>query len=89
MFTEKDLIHDIQALGIESGDLLTVHTSLKAIGEIEANGKTGAEVVIDALRFCVRNGILMIPTRFWGRKSIFAPKLTISLLLLRQKALLK
>ena len=61
MFTENDLIRDIQAMGVQNDDLLTVHTSLKAIGEIECDEKTGAEVVIDALRFCVRNGILMIP----------------------------
>ena len=61
MFTEKSLICDIRALGIEEGDLLTVHTSLKSIGEIDGNGKSGAEVVIDALRACVSKGILMIP----------------------------
>lgn len=61
MFSEKDIICDIRALGIEDGDLLTVHTSLKAIGEIDGQGKSGAEVVIDALRTCVSNGILMIP----------------------------
>ena len=41
MFTENDLIYDIRALGIEEGDLLTVHTSLKAIGEIDGQGKEG------------------------------------------------
>ena len=61
MFTENDLIYDIRALGIEEGDLLTVHTSLKAIGEIDGRGKSGAETVIDALRTCVSKGILMIP----------------------------
>ena len=61
MFSEKDIICDIRALGIEDGDLLTVHTSLKAIGEIDGQGKSGAEVVIDALRACVSKGILMIP----------------------------
>ena len=61
MFTEKDLIRDIKAFGIEEDDLLTVHTSLKAIGEISCSEKSGAEVVIDALRACVPQGILMIP----------------------------
>jgi len=61
MYSENDLIRDIRALGIEDGDLLTVHTSLKAIGEIDGNGKSGAETLIDALRACVQKGILMIP----------------------------
>ena len=50
MFTENDLIYDIRALGIEEGDLLTVHTSLKAIGEIDGQGKSGAEAVISCQR---------------------------------------
>lgn len=61
MFTENDLIRDIKALGVKECDLLTVHTSLKAIGEIDSCFKSGAEVVIDALRACVSEGILMIP----------------------------
>ena len=61
MFTEKDLIRDIRALGIKDEDLITVHTSLKAIGEIDGEGKSGAETVISALRTCVSKGILMIP----------------------------
>ena len=61
MFTQKELINDIRALGIKDDDLLTVHTSLKAIGEIDGQGKSGAETVIEALRSCVSDGILMIP----------------------------
>ena len=61
MYTKNDLVCDIRALGVEDSDLLTVHTSLKAIGEIDGKGKSGAETVIDALRTCVSEGILMIP----------------------------
>ena len=66
MFTENDLIRDIRALGIKNDDLLTVHTSLKAIGEIDGNGKSGAHTVICALRACVPNGILMIPAHTYS-----------------------
>lgn len=48
MYSEKDLIRDIRALGTEDSDLLTVHTSLRAIGEIDGNGKSGAETLLDA-----------------------------------------
>lgn len=61
MFTENDLIRDIKSLGVKESDLLTVHTSLKAIGEIDSGDRSGAEVVLDALRACVKDGILMIP----------------------------
>lgn len=50
MFSEKDIACDIRALGIEDGDLLTVHTSLKAIGEMAGQGKSGAEAVISCQR---------------------------------------
>lgn len=66
MFTENDLVRDIRALGIEKDDLLTVHTSLKAIGEIDGKGKSGAHTVIDALRTCVSEGMLMIPAHTYS-----------------------
>lgn len=62
MHTQQDLVNDILKMGIKSTDLLTVHTSLKAIGKIDDSQKSSAEIVIDALRNCVSNGILMIPS---------------------------
>ena len=65
MFTEKDLIRDIRKIGVEENDLLTVHTSLKAIGEVKGE-ISGAHTVIDALRCCVSKGILMIPSHTYS-----------------------
>lgn len=61
MYTQNDLENDIRRLGVSSTDLLTVHTSLKAIGPIDDSQKSGAEVVLDALRSAVSEGLLMIP----------------------------
>lgn len=61
MYIQNDLERDIRQMGVELTDVLTVHTSLRAIGEIDDNKKSGAEVLIDALRNCVQDGILMIP----------------------------
>ena len=62
MYTQQDIENDILRIGVESKDILTVHTSLKAIGKIDDSQKSGAEVVIDALRNCVSDGILMVPS---------------------------
>ena len=61
MHTEQSLAADIRALGVTPTDLLTVHTSLKKVGTIYTSQKSGAEVLIDALRSCVSDGVLMIP----------------------------
>ncbi|MBQ4528328.1 MAG: AAC(3) family N-acetyltransferase [Clostridia bacterium] len=66
MYTQKDLEKDICQIGINHTDVLTVHTSLKAIGEISSTHKSGAEVLIDAMKNCVPNGILMIPAHTYA-----------------------
>ena len=62
MYSKSDLIRHIKALGIKSTDTVMVHTSLKSIGIIDPEGKTTAEIYIDALRECVLEGLLLIPT---------------------------
>lgn len=62
MYTQEQLIKQIEDLGITPTDLLTIHISLKSVGEIDTSEKTGAEVMIDALRYCVRDGLLLIPS---------------------------
>jgi len=61
MYTKPQLIRQIESLGIQSNDLLHIHISLKAVGPIAAENTTAAEVMIDALRRCVRDGLLLIP----------------------------
>ena len=66
MYCKADLIRHIQALGICSTDTVMVHTSLKSLGIIDPEGKTSAEVYIDALREVLRDGLLLIPTHTWA-----------------------
>ncbi len=66
MFTEQQLISQIKAMGIKEDDLLTIHISLKSIGEIDTRKKTSAEVVIDALRASVKDGLLLIPSHTYS-----------------------
>lgn len=44
-FTVKDLARDFRSLGVEAGDIIYMHSSLKSVGECEH----GADTVIDAL----------------------------------------
>ncbi len=60
MVTQASLEADLRALGIRPDALLTVHTSLKAVGPV-AGPKTGADAVLDALLHCVDRGMLLIP----------------------------
>ena len=66
IYTEKILTEQIQALGIKDTDLLTVHISLKAVGNINTAQKTGAEVFIDALKNSVPNGLLLVPSHIYS-----------------------
>ncbi len=50
--SEDSLMHDLQGLGIESGDVLWIHSSLRAIGPIQG----GADAVIDAILSTVGPG---------------------------------
>ncbi len=61
MYSVNVLTKQLKALGIEKNDLLTVHTSLKKIGDVENRG----EGIIEALRTAVKNGLLLIPAHTW------------------------
>ena len=66
MYTKQSLIADIKSLGIQPADVLTVHTSLKSIGRIDDREATGAEVLISALKSCVPDGLLVIPSHTYA-----------------------
>ena len=44
MFTKEQLKEQIRQMGIQPNDTVLIHTSMKAIGEVEG----GADTVIDA-----------------------------------------
>ena len=66
MYTENTLLEQIKALGVRETDLLTVHTSLKSVGEIQTEGKTAAETLISALKRSVEKGLLFIPAHTYS-----------------------
>lgn len=59
MIEKNDIVNAIKRLGIENGDVVLVHSSLKSMGYV--NG--GAHMVIDAfLEVLGKNGTLAMPT---------------------------
>lgn len=61
MVTKKDVFQCLETLGIKKTDKVTVHSSLKSIGEIE-NGATG---LLEAFLEYLCDGLLIIPAHTW------------------------
>lgn len=61
MYTKETLHEDIQNLHIDPRGTLLIHSSMKAVGEVEG----GAETVLDAWSEYMRDGLLIFPTHTW------------------------
>ena len=55
MHTKNSLIADIKKAGINSTGTLLIHSSMKAIGEVEG----GADTVLDAFILYMKDGLLL------------------------------
>ena len=62
MFTKEDLKLQLREMGIQPADTVLIHTSLKAVGEVEG----GADVFIDAFCEYLSEGLLVVPTHTWA-----------------------
>jgi len=73
MYTKNDIVQGLKNLGITPTDTLLVHSSMKAIGEIEG----GADTVLDAFLDYMKDGLLIFPTHTWAQMNdeydIFRP----------------
>ena len=56
IWTKEQLLNQLNSLPCKKGKIVTVHTSLKAVGEIEGGGET---------HFTRDGGLLCIPTHTW------------------------
>lgn len=65
MYRKNDLIRMIKEMGIKETDTLLIHSSMKAIGEVEG----GADTVLDAFMEYLADGLLLLPTHTWGSMS--------------------
>ena len=63
MYTKDDLYKQLQELGVPQDGLIHVHTSLKAIGDVEGRGEGVLDVLI---RYATEEGgLLTVPTHTW------------------------
>ncbi len=60
---KRDILEGVRKVGVQSGDVLLAHSSLKSFGSVDG----GAETVIDALlEACGGKGTLVMPTFTWS-----------------------
>ncbi len=61
MYAKSDLLNNLKDMHIDPCGTLLVHSSMKAIGEVEG----GADTVLDALTEYMKDGLLVLPTHTW------------------------
>lgn len=62
MVIKEEIVKELKQLGLETGDAVMVHTSLKSMGYVCG----GAQAVIEALTEAVgEEGTIMMPTQSW------------------------
>ena len=64
MTTKDDILRQLKKFDIAKGKIVTVHTSLKAIGEIDGGGDTLLSSLIEF--FTQDGGLLCVPTHTWN-----------------------
>jgi aminoglycoside N3'-acetyltransferase len=78
MVTRQEIAADLRGLGIGTGDLVAVHSSLKSIGRVEGGAPTVVEAFLDVLG---PTGNLLVPTfsftfATWEPGALFEPSKT-------------
>lgn len=64
-YTKEDLIVDLKNMGLCGNETIMIHSSMKAIGEVDG----GADTVINALIEFFEEGLLLLPTHTWAQMS--------------------
>ena len=62
MLTKADIHNFLRAAGIQPTDTVLVHTSMRAIGEVEG----GCDELIDGFVSYLTDGLFVVPTHTWG-----------------------
>lgn len=66
MHTFLSLLNDLEDSGINPKSTVMVHSSMKAIGDVEGRGET----VLDVLMAYMRDGLLLLPTHSWDDNNL-------------------
>lgn len=74
MYKKETLLKQVKELGIKPEDTLLIHSSMKAIGDVEG----GADTVLDVFSEYLEEGLLVLPTHTWKQMNdeypLFNPK---------------
>ena len=68
MITKLDILKTLAEIQAPRGGVVTVHTSLKSIGEIEGGGQTLLDALIEY--FTDDGGLLVVPTHTWANLDV-------------------
>lgn len=63
MYNKQQLMQHLRAMGLQPTDTVMVHSSMKAIGDVEGR----ADTVLDALMDFFSEGLLLLPTHTWAQ----------------------
>lgn len=63
MHTKSSILNDLARMNAPLGTVVLVHTSLRAVGEVEGRGEGFLDALIEY--FTADGGLLMIPTHTW------------------------
>lgn len=63
MYSKDTLLKQLSEMNINPAGTLLVHSSMKAIGQVEG----GADTVIDVLTEYMKDGLLVLPTHTWAQ----------------------
>lgn len=69
MVTLAEIHSFLKNLGIKNDDTVLIHTSMRAIGEVEG----GCDGLIDGFKSYLTNGLLVIPTHTWANVGAETP----------------
>jgi len=64
LITKNQIMLQLKSFSKAKGKIVTVHTSLKAVGEIEGDGETLLNALIEY--FTENGGLLCVPTHTWN-----------------------
>lgn len=74
MYTKQQLKQQLSAMGLKPCDNLLIHSSMKAIGDVEG----GADTVLDSFMEYLKDGLFMAPAHTWAQMNedhcIFDPE---------------
>lgn len=70
MYTEVDLLTQLENMNIDRNGTIIVHSSMKSMGNVDG----GADTVLDALSNFMKYGLLVFPTHTWEHVNKNHPK---------------